>query len=64
MIGERLKELRITKGLSRSELAIILETSKQRIANWENNKSQPTITFLVKLAKLYNVRVNYILCLD
>lgn len=64
MFGERLKDLRTTKGISRSELANILGTTKQIVANWENNRSQPTITILVKLAKYFNVRVNYLLGLD
>lgn len=44
--GEKLKELRIEKGLSQKELADLVDTSQSAIFYWENNQQEPKISSL------------------
>ncbi len=64
MIGERLKLLRTSMGISRKKLARAINTSVRHIANLENNKKCVTITTLIKLVKFFNTKANYLLGLD
>ena len=49
----RLKEKRVEKGIKAIDLAKALNVSKQTISNWENDKRNPDIEILCKLADLY-----------
>ena len=50
----RLKEKRIEKKIKAIDLAKALNVSKQTVSNWENDKRNPNIETLCKLADLYN----------
>ena len=56
----RLKELRIKKKLSQSQLGKILGVSGQTILNWENGIYEPSINNLILLANYFNVTIDYI----
>lgn len=60
----RLKELREQKDLTQQDLAKILNTTQQAISRWENGDRQPDYLVLKKLAILYEVSIDYILCLE
>ena len=53
--GENLKELRLEKRISQKEFAILLQTSQQRVSEWETNKVEPTLYNLIKIIKILNV---------
>ena len=57
----RLKELRISKKLSQSELAKIIGVSGQTILNWENGIYEPKINQLIALSDYFNVTVDYLI---
>lgn len=57
----RLKEKREESGLSQTEVAQYLKISRQAISNWENGESDPNMSNLIAMAKLYGVAVEEIL---
>lgn len=60
--SEIFRALRIEKGLTQPQLADILGlNSKQTISDYENEKSQPNIELLVKIAKYFDVSTDYLL---
>jgi len=63
MIGERLKELRESKKLTQEELAKFLNLSQSSIAYYESSKKpkQPSQRTLIKIAKYFNVTLDYLL---
>lgn len=59
--GERLKELRIRKGLTHQEIADYLGVSRSTISYYENGKNEPRIEGLIKLAELLEVSLDYLI---
>ena len=60
-IGKRIRELRLTKKLSQTELAKLIKTTQDNISLWELGKSYPTIDYLIELVKVFNVSSDYLL---
>lgn len=58
---KRLKELRQERNLTQQELGKLLDVSGQTILNWENDINDPPIPKLIKISKLFNVSVDYLL---
>ena len=54
-LGERIKQARKNKGLTQEELAIKCDLSKNGLWNYENNKREPSIEMLNKIAKILRV---------
>ena len=61
MLNERIKLLRIGRGLSQVDLAEELGVSKQSVSNWENDNIQPSIEMLVKISHIFSVSTDYLL---
>lgn len=61
ILGERIKELRLKKGLSQKKLAEQLNTNQQRIANYENCIREPNYEMLLKICDFFKVSPNYLL---
>lgn len=61
MIGEQIKKLRIQFDLKQKDLAQKLGVSTGAVGLWELNKRVPDYTMLLKLAKEFNVTVDYLL---
>ena len=57
----RLKKLRKAKGLSQTQLANELGMIKQTYSNYENEKREPNIATLIKLADYFDVSVDYLI---
>lgn len=57
----KLKELREEKKLTQSQLAKILQTSKQSIWNYESSHREPNIEMIIDIAKYFNVSIDYLL---
>ena len=64
MLGERIRQLRIGRGVSQVELADVLGVTKQSVSNWENNNIQPSIDMLLKLAGYFSDSTDSLLGLD
>ncbi|WP_462411171.1 helix-turn-helix domain-containing protein [Neobacillus sp. Marseille-QA0830] len=62
MIGERIKRLREHKGFSITELATLANVSKSYLSYIERNLNKnPSIHFLMKVAKPLDVSIEYLL---
>ena len=48
-LGEKIKQKRLQKGLSQTELANLLHVSNQLISKWETNRAVPSIEYLKQL---------------
>ena len=57
---ERLKELRIEKGIGQIELAKAVNVSKGIISLWENGLREPKLSNLIALAKFFEVSLDYL----
>ena len=64
MLNERIRALRITKGINQIQLANKLGVTKQSISNWENDNILPSVDMLVKLAAFFSVSTDYLLGLE
>lgn len=64
MLGEIVKMLRKSYGLTQVELAGRLNVTKQAVSNWENNNIQPSIDMLIRIAEFFSVSCDYILEMD
>lgn len=62
-IGKRIAVLRKKKGLSQAELAEMLNVSDKTVSKWENG-GMPGIDLLPKLAKTFNVTIDYLMLGD
>ena len=60
-IGGRIIELRKQHKLSQAELASRIGVSRTIVGNYERNTNTPSIDTLVKMAKEFNVSVDYII---
>lgn len=60
-IGERIIQLRKQFNLSQDELAKKINVSRTIIGNYERNTNTPSIEVLVKIAKTFNVTVDYLI---
>lgn len=57
-IGEKIKELRLEKGISQTDLSEKLSLSNQAVSKWENNFSQPDINLLPEIASIFGVNID------
>lgn len=61
VFSERLKELRAANGVSQMELARATGISQSAIAKWELNKTEPTASAIITLARYFNESADYLL---
>ena len=62
--AERLKELRIDKGLSIQALSNELKMGVASICRWENQQADISASQLIMLAKFFDVSTDYLLGLE
>lgn len=58
MISRNLKSLRKKNQYTQEEIAEKINVSRQSVAKWENGESNPDIEGCIKLANLYNVKLD------
>ena len=58
LFSVRLKELRLKKGLTQTELGEKVGVKQSTFTNWENGKREPSFENLVKLADLLEVSLD------
>ncbi|MGL4695335.1 helix-turn-helix domain-containing protein [Enterococcus larvae] len=61
MFSDKLKELRMKKGISQEELSELLDVSRQSISRYENGSSQPDFDKLLLLSKYFEVSIDFLL---
>lgn len=57
-LSENLKTLRHNNNWSQREVAEMLDIKTTRYQAWEENRAEPQICMLIKLAKLYKITVD------
>ena len=58
--AERLRDLRVERGLKQSALAEALGTTQRRISYWETGKVEPDLISLCKIAEFFSVSLDYL----
>ena len=61
MIGERLQELRKDHGMSQLELARKIHVSFHTVSSYERDRSMPNDEIKLKIAKLFDVSLDFLL---
>lgn len=64
IIGKRIKELRQLKNISLMTLSKAIGVDKHAIIFWEQEINEPKATYIVRLAKYFNVSTDYLLGLE
>ncbi len=64
MVSSRLKEMRITSGMSQLQVAMKIGYSESSISSFEHGSRLPSVEQLVILARLYNTTPNYLTGFD
>jgi len=57
--GEKITSLRKNSNMTQAELGDVLNISYQAVSKWERNISQPDFETMTKIAKIFNVDLNY-----
>ena len=60
-LGERIQQLRKTRGLSQEQLADSLNVSRQAISKWETDQSSPEIENILALSSVFSVTTDELL---
>ena len=63
-VGQKIKKLRIEKGLTQKDLADQLHVTFQTVSKWEKDENEPDIATLRELAKLFGCSFDYLLSED
>jgi transcriptional regulator with XRE-family HTH domain len=61
MLGDRIKELRISRKITQKHFGEILNVSQQAIWKWETKKNLPNIETIIRIANYFNVSCDYLL---
>lgn len=64
IFAQRLKELRIEKGLSQNDLAINIGLTQRKISKLETMQLIPSPQALVSIAKYFEISTDYLLGLE
>ena len=64
IIADKIVSLRKRAGWSQEELAEKLGVSRQAVSKWESGATQPELSKLIELSKLYSVSVDELLSLE
>ena len=56
--ADNLKFYRQNKGYSQNAIANLVGVTQQCVSEWENGKIEPTLTFLIKLADIFEISLD------
>ena len=59
-IAERIKQLRISQGLTQKHLANVLKVSEVSLQRFEYGSARPSLDTLIALADYFNVSLDYL----
>jgi transcriptional regulator with XRE-family HTH domain len=62
--GEKIKQLRKEKGWSQEQLSKHIDTDTRQVSLYENNKVSPSAETIIRIAKVFNVSIDYLLIDD
>lgn len=57
-LGENIHNYRVSSNMSQTDLANVLEVSRQSVSKWENNSAQPELDKLCKMSSLFDVTLD------
>lgn len=60
-LGDKLAKLRREQNLTQEQLAELLGVSRQSVSKWESNAAYPETEKLIRLAKMYDCSLDYLL---
>lgn len=63
-LGEKIKSLRKSKGVSQESLASMLKINRNFLSRIETGKSEPTSSILKQIAEIFNVDLNSLLDIE
>lgn len=55
VIGEKIKELRLEKGLSQMQLGKLIGVSQKAVDYWERSVNEPKASYIIALVKAFGV---------
>ena len=58
---DRLRELRIERGVTQEEVGKVVNTSKMAVSHWEKGHSEPSIAQLILLTEYFGVSADYLI---
>lgn len=56
---KKIKEIRISKGLTRSQFGKSVGTGRHLVACWENGTHVPSIALLLRICNVYSIAIGY-----
>ena len=54
-IGDKIKELRVCKGISQLSLAKLIGVSQKAIDYWERNVNEPKASYIISLVNAFDL---------
>lgn len=63
-LGQKIKKLRLEKGLTQKDLADQVYVTFQTVSKWEKDENEPDVSTLRELAKLFGCSMDYLLSED
>ena len=64
IVAERIRALRVEKGVGQNQLAEDIQVSNASISYWENAKQEPSAQAIYKLARYFDVTADYLLGIE
>lgn len=61
MLGQKIKDLRVSKGLKTQDLAVEIGVNQSTISNYESGLRTPSLEVLLKIAEFFEVSTDYLL---
>lgn len=58
--GDRLRDLRERRGLSRRELSVMIPVSQATLAGWEQGRNMPGLDMAAIIADFFGVSLDYL----
>lgn len=64
MFGKRLRQIRMENGFTQQKTADLLGITLRSYQKYEQGERSPSLDCLVKIADIFNVSLDYLLCRD
>lgn len=61
VLGQRLRELRLSIHLTQKKLAEYIYVSQNSISCWETSEREPSISDIIRLAEFFDTSTDYLL---
>ncbi len=59
-LGQRIKRLRLDRGWTQGQLGVKVKAHKKQISNYERDVTIPSTELLIRMAKVFNVSLDYL----